>query len=1045
MLKNGRTPSCEDRQEERGGVDAPDIFEHICGRLQERRASLFLGAGINRDSKSADGTPFPLGEDLAAMLCRDILGDAELALTLDEAAEYCRQKVGASELNRYLFDVLSAYDPGRCHMLLTKLPWDTIFTTNFDLLLEKACEADPGLLGGLQRITSVEADLSAFSEDDTLYYKLHGSIDLANTDAGRLILTKEDYRTYLQLRQPLFRRLSTDIQSRAFVFIGYSLRDPNFRLVLEDCRNAIESGVLPLSYAVRPGHRSGEAEFWKDKYNLRLLDCTAEDFLDELASTWAGSSYQVTPLEDRALYELVAADEVTSFPKVADCYYRVLPDRCTGASSPADFFRGAEATWADIRDEIAQPRDAMWSLLEAMFGELDDPELPASAYLVDGFAGTGKTHVLRSLAFLIARDFGNPVMVHIPGTPLDVEHLRSLIESNAGKRVVVLVHNGAELCEELIHYHKCAVRGKLPITILIEERTNQWETAMMRCHSRFAPETFGLGALSSSEIENVLDDLTRHGALGALEGSDRATQIDHFDEVAHKELLVALREITSGQKFDRIVMDEFDSIPSDLAKEAYEYVAAVGQVDLFIRYNTLAHLLGCDFQKLTEAVFKQTKGILLSSEFIGRTRHTIGYKLRVRHPVIASVVFDTAAPTDKDKYDILSFIIESLDCGYREDKSLLDELVRRRELVGTFEHPDYKRAIYDRLAEALPNNAYVAQHRSILERELGDDEAALRFAREAVRLNPHNRAIKNTLGFALAGASRLQPDSTASKAMAMEATSLFKAESSSAHSSGYGHLGLAQMRRQEFEAEKDPDRRRALMLEALALAEAAREEIDRPKLVDGEIALLKSELGDRGDAIKMLRTTLAADPSVTRIRELLVKFLVEDGEFDEALTVTQAGLRYAPTDWRLRRHAARLLDWTGASVGAVREHYDAALRSNRGSVALVVELGGFLFRRAEYSDAKSCFAQANDIAQSASEKNRVRCRWLDDSGRKRVFSGTVSKLSGGGAFARAIPENFEAFFWRGHGIHDDLAAGDAVEFNVGFNARGARAVVIKRK
>jgi len=1029
----------------RANMDAPEVFEQICGRLEERRVSLFLGAGINADVQSSDGEKFPLGSDLAQMLCRDILGDIELPLTLDEASEYCRQKVGASELNRYLYEVLTSFEPGRSHQLLTCLPWDTIYTTNYDLLLERACEENPGQLGTLQIITSVEEDLSAFSEEDTLYYKLHGSIDLANSKAGRLILTQEDYRTYEQLRRPLFRRLGTDIQSRTFVFAGYQLRDPNFRQVLEDCRSAVDSGVLPLSYAIRPGHRPAEAEFWQDKYNLRLLDCTAEEFLDALVGTWQGSAFKVKPLEERALYGLVSADEATSFPKVADCYYRVLPDRCTGASSPTEFFRGAEATWADIRDEIAPPREAMWALLEAMFDELDNPELPATAYLLNGHAGTGKTHVAQSLLYLIARDFGKPVVVHIPGTPLAVDDLRSLIESNPGDRVVVLVQDGAELCEELARFHKRAFRSKLPVTLIIEERTNQWETAMQRCHSRFTPEGFGLGRLSSREVGNVLDALTENGALGALEGSDRATQIEHFDSVAHKELLVALREITSGQKFDEIVVDEFNSIPSDLAKEAYEYVAAVGRVDLFIRYNTLAHLLNCGFEVLGQAVFKQTEGVLLSSKFVGRSRHTIGYKLRVRHPVIASIVFEAAAPTDKNKYDILSYIIESLDCGFVEDRSLLEELVRRRDIVGTFEHEDYKRAIYERLAEALPNSAYVAQHRSLLERDLGDDDAAVRFAREAVRLNPGNRSIKTTLGFALASASRTQPESTTSKAMFLEATSLFEAEASSAHSSGYGHLGLAQLRRQEFEAESDPDKKQELKIRALAFLEAAREEIDRPELVDGEIAKLKSELGNRAEAIRMLRTSLSGDPTDTRVRGLLLKFLVDASEFGDALRIAQEGVKHAPTDWRLRRHMARLLGQEGASVNAVREHYDAAIRSNRGSVQLLVELGGFLFSRGEYGEANTCFTQAGDMAQSTAEKRRVTSWWRDESGRKRKFAGEVASISGGVAFARAIPEGFEAFFWRGPGIHDDLEAGDAIEFIVGFNARGPRATVTRRR
>ena len=904
-------------------------LEHICSRLSERRANLFLGAGINAGITASDGTKFPLGPDLAQLICRDLLDDEDLVLTLDEAAEYARYKIGEGEFNRYLFDLFSRFSPGRCHLLLVLLPWDTIYTTNYDLLLEKACATNSGLVGRLQPITSVKADLASLSENDMPYYKLHGSIDQANTTEGRLVITKEDYRTYAQLRQPLFSRLSSDIHSRSFVFVGYSLGDPDFRSILEDCRAAIKSGSLPLSYAVRPGYRPSEAAYWKDKYNIQLLDCAAEQFLEDLSSTWYGNAYAITPLEERGLYEVVAVDELTTFPKVADCFYRVLPDRCTGTSKPASFFRGSEATWADIRDDVAPPRDALWDILETVFDELSEADVPASSYLISGHAGTGKSTLLRTLAFMIARDFDTPVVVHIPGTPLDVEHIRPLSDANQDKRIVVLVQNGAEICEELVRFQGAARQAKLPIILMIEERTNQWNTAISRCHAQFSPEMFELGPLSSDEIESILDALTQHNALGALEGLDRGTQIEHFTAVADKELLVALREITSGDLFDNIVADEFARIPSELGKEAYKYVAAVGQVDLYIRYNTLEHLLGCGYRQLVEAVFPQTEGVLLSSEFVGRSRHTIGFKLRVRHPVIASIVFAASAPTDKAKYDILNSVIANLDPGFPEDRSLLHELVRRRELVGTFARPEYQRAIYDRLAEALPGDAYVLQHRSILERELGDSTTAVRFAREAVRLKSGNTALRNTLGFALESAARAEKDSTKKKAMLLEATSLFQDEVASSRSSGFGYLGLAQIRRQEYEAETNTEKRQALQLETLALLETAREELDQPEVLEREYARLKSELGSRDEAIQILRKALSRSPSNTRVRDLLVRFLIEADKLDEALGATRTGLKHAPTDWQLYRHAARILDRQNAPSNAVRENYDAAIRYNK--------------------------------------------------------------------------------------------------------------------
>jgi len=97
-------------------------LEHICDRLSERRATLFLGAGVNAGIKTPDGRAFPLGVDLAGLLCREILDDAQLILTLDEAAEQVRHKIGAPEFNRYLFELFRQFRPARCHELICMSP-----------------------------------------------------------------------------------------------------------------------------------------------------------------------------------------------------------------------------------------------------------------------------------------------------------------------------------------------------------------------------------------------------------------------------------------------------------------------------------------------------------------------------------------------------------------------------------------------------------------------------------------------------------------------------------------------------------------------------------------------------------------------------------------------------------------------------------------------------------------------------------------------------------------------------------------------------------
>ena len=234
-----------------------------------------------------------------------------------------------------------------------------------------------------------------------------------------------------------------------------------------------------------------------------------------------------------------------------------------------------------------------------------------------------------------------------------------------------------------------------------------------------------LKALSDNEIDQILASLEKYNCLDKLAGTPFEYRKSHFKELADKVLLVALRELTSRSSFDEIVKNEYDQVPTDLARHAYIYVSVLGQIGLSLRYEHLIRILDLRYDQLGSEVFKATDGVLIQGEAVGGSRHAAGFRLSTRHPIIASIVFATAAPTDSAKFKVINDIITQLDPGYIEDSRLLEEMVRHKEIVNTLESPDIRRAVYDRLEDVLPSNPYVLQHRSILERELGDSEASI--------------------------------------------------------------------------------------------------------------------------------------------------------------------------------------------------------------------------------------------------------------------------------------------------------------------------------
>lgn len=140
-----------------------DAIRNICDHLVERTSTLFLGAGINAGIRNPKGECCPLGQDLSEWICRDLLTSPETKVTLDEAVEMATYKLGLKPVNDYIYEKLETFEPGAAHLALVQLPWDVIYTTNFDLLVEKGA-ASPAIhaAGLVKTVLTSSVSLSSF-------------------------------------------------------------------------------------------------------------------------------------------------------------------------------------------------------------------------------------------------------------------------------------------------------------------------------------------------------------------------------------------------------------------------------------------------------------------------------------------------------------------------------------------------------------------------------------------------------------------------------------------------------------------------------------------------------------------------------------------------------------------------------------------------------------------------------------------------------------------------------------------------------------------
>jgi hypothetical protein len=192
--------------------------------IRPRSTTLMLGAGSSLPS----GAPSSAGlvKDLV-----DALGQSELSNpTLAEVAGLVELKLGRRKLYDLLAKRLATLRPAGGILQIPRFDWLSIYTTNFDTLVEqsyKLADREIDVLRG-------NADFREGADGATPLLKIHGCIsqDISIGSQHRLIVTEADYEEHQKYRQLLFDRMKYEMMRNDILIIGHSLADPDVRSII---------------------------------------------------------------------------------------------------------------------------------------------------------------------------------------------------------------------------------------------------------------------------------------------------------------------------------------------------------------------------------------------------------------------------------------------------------------------------------------------------------------------------------------------------------------------------------------------------------------------------------------------------------------------------------------------------------------------------------------------------------------------------------------------------------------------------------------------
>jgi hypothetical protein len=295
----------------------------ICNRLKTGDVVPFLGAGASFVGRTPgvewqpdDPSFLPSGIELAHLLADEAGFPATEPQDRDDLAKVSSYYVDIDTrdgLKQRLRDILlQPYHAGPLHEFLAEIQVPmVVVVTNYDTLVEQAFRA-AGKPYDLVAYPTDQKDIAGSilwwphgasqpeaQEPNKLYidltkttviYKMHGSIVPENSRWDSFVITEEDYVEFLSRMidsKAIPVCLSDHFRDRSFLFLGYSLRDWNLRVVLKHMSKQLSKRAVGgdeeqrTSWAIQYNPSELERQLW-DKRKVKIFDVAIDDFVAKL-------------------------------------------------------------------------------------------------------------------------------------------------------------------------------------------------------------------------------------------------------------------------------------------------------------------------------------------------------------------------------------------------------------------------------------------------------------------------------------------------------------------------------------------------------------------------------------------------------------------------------------------------------------------------------------------------------------------------------------------------------------------------------------------
>jgi hypothetical protein len=295
-------------------------YDTVINAMIDGRVVPFLGAGANKCGRPKGsnwqcGKQPPDGKELSEYLAEKFMYPENDKKDLVKVAQYISTMTGSGPLYEELHELLDADYPSTSltHFFANfqsilrekeyKPRYQLIVTTNYDDLIERAFRkteepfdlvtyvAEGEQRGkflhlppdGKERLIEKPNEYRSLSlKERTVILKIHGTVDRIHDERDSFVITEDHYIEYLtrtDISNLLPVTLAAKMRKSHFLFLGYSLRDWNLRVILY--RIWGEQKLNYQSWAIQLDPHPIDRKFWV-KRDVDILNIDLENYITKL-------------------------------------------------------------------------------------------------------------------------------------------------------------------------------------------------------------------------------------------------------------------------------------------------------------------------------------------------------------------------------------------------------------------------------------------------------------------------------------------------------------------------------------------------------------------------------------------------------------------------------------------------------------------------------------------------------------------------------------------------------------------------------------------